>query len=150
MSMFEPIEFAQFACHSEFPIAIDGQINRFNLFNLQSGSGSGLLVTVIKALDASETNEERQREKAKIEKEFKKTDNKLNDLVARHDGNLTQVMQLFSQVSTQVTTSREKIHTVKENLHSCKQLLHCRRDELTKLWKDAVQQKYVLEMLEQM
>lgn len=107
-------------------------------------------MTVIKTLDASETNEERQREKLKIEKEFKKTDNKLNELVAKHDGSLTQVMHLFSQVSTQVTTSREKIHTVKENLHSCKQLLRCRRDELTKLWKDAVQQKYVLEMLEQM
>lgn len=108
------------------------------------------MVTVIKALDASETNEERQREKAKIEKEFKKTDSKLNDLVAKHDGNLTQVMQLFSQVSAQVTSSREKIHAVKENLYSCKKLLHCRRDELCKLWKDAVQQKYVLEMLEQM
>ena len=105
---------------------------------------------VIKTLDASETNEERQREKLKIEKEFKKTDQKLNDLVAKHDGDLTQIMQLFSQVSVQVTTSREKIHTVKENLQTCKQLLRCRREELKKLWKDAVQQKYVLEMLEQM
>lgn len=59
-------------------------------------------------------------------------------------------MQLFGKVSTHVTMSREKIHTVKENLHACKQLLRCRREELKKLWTDAVQQKYVLEMFDQM
>lgn len=113
-------------------------------------SGSGLLVAVIKTLDASESNEERQQEKLKIEKEFKKTDNRLNDLVAKHDGDLTQVMQLFGQVSHLVSTSRTKIHTVKENLIACKQLLRCRREEIQKLYRDAMQQKYSLEMLEQM
>lgn len=86
----------------------------------------------------------------KIEKEYKKSDQKLNELVSRHDGDLTQIMQLFGKVSGQVTTSREKIHAVKENLYACKKLLRCRREELKKLWTDAVQQKYVLEMLEQM
>lgn len=113
-------------------------------------SGSGLLVAVIKTLDASESNEERQQEKLKIEKEFKKTDNRLNDLVAKHDGDLTQVMQLFGQVSNLVATSRTKIHTVKEDLIACKQLLRCRREEIQKLYRDAMQQKYTLEMLEQM
>ncbi|XP_059607567.1 exocyst complex component 4 [Phlebotomus argentipes] len=112
-------------------------------------TGCGLLVSVIKTLDASETNEQRQKEKLKIEKEFKKSDQLLNELVSRHDGDLTKVMQLFGKVSTHVTTSREKIHTVKENLHACKQLLRCRREELKKLWTDAVQQKYVLEMFDQ-
>lgn len=108
------------------------------------------MVTVIKTLDASETNEERQKEKLKIDKEFKKTDLKLNDLVSKHDGDLTQVMQLFGQVSSQVTVARDKIHSVKENLQACKQLLRCRREELQKLWMDAVQHKYVLEMLDEM
>lgn len=121
----------------------------FFLAHAQSGS-SGLLVTVIKTLDASETEEERQREKMKIDKEFKKTDERLDKLVAKHNGDLTQVMQLFSQASTMITTSRDKIHTVKENLMACKQLLRCRREEIQKLYKDTMQQKYVLEMLEQM
>lgn len=107
-------------------------------------------MNVIKTLDASETNEERQREKLKIEKEFKKTDVRLNELVSKHDGDLTQVMQLFGQVSTMISTSRDKIHGVKESLLACKQLLRSRREEIQKLYKDAMQQKYVLEMLEQM
>jgi exocyst complex component 4 len=89
---------------------------------------------VIKTLDASETSEQRDHEKQKIEKEFKKSDQKLNQLVSAHDGDLTQVMQLFGKVSTQISSSRERIHTVKANLQDCKQLLRCRREELKKLW----------------
>ncbi|KAL5273771.1 EXOC4 family protein [Megaselia abdita] len=111
-------------------------------------SSSGFLVTVIKTLEFSETAEERQNEKLKIEKEFKKADNRLNELVSKHDKELTKVLPLFSQVSGQITSSRDKIHTTKANLVACKQLLQCRRDELKKLWCDAVQQKYVLEYLE--
>ncbi|XP_050068391.1 exocyst complex component 4 isoform X2 [Anopheles maculipalpis] len=112
-------------------------------------SGCGLLVSVIKTLDASETNEQREQEKLKIEREFRKTDQRLNELVSRSDGDLTRVMQLFGKVSTEVTASRERIQVVKENLQSCKQLLRCRRDELKKLYTDAIQHKYVLEMLDQ-
>lgn len=74
----------------------------------------------------------------------------LNELVSRHDGDLTKIMKLFGTVSGHVATSRERIHTVKENLNACKQLLCCRREELKKLWMDAMQQKYVLELMEQM
>ncbi|XP_050327837.1 exocyst complex component 4 isoform X2 [Bactrocera neohumeralis] len=112
-------------------------------------SGCGFLVNVIKSLGFSETTEERQQEKLKIEKEFKRSDQRLNELVSRHDQQLTQVLPLFSQVSTEITASRERIHGVKENLGACKRLLQCRRDELKKMWTDAVQHKYVLEMLEQ-
>ncbi|XP_055903773.1 exocyst complex component 4 [Eupeodes corollae] len=112
-------------------------------------AGCGFLVNVIKSLGFSETNEERQKEKQRIEKEFKKSDQRLNELVSKHDKNLTRVLPLFSQVSTEITASREKIHSVKENLIACKQLLQCRRDELKKLWTDAVQHKFVLEMLDQ-
>lgn len=117
-------------------------------YHLQSGSG--LLVTVIKTLDSSDSLEERQREKLKIEKEFKKMDVKLNELVSQHDGDLAQVMQLFGQVSGKISASRAQIHQVKSSLVECKKLLRCRRDELQKLWSDAMQQKFVAEMLEQM
>lgn len=118
------------------------------IYELQSGCG--LLVTVIKTLDASETNEDRQREKNKIDKELKKTDKNLNALIEKNDGNLTKVMQTFGQVSTQITISREKVQTVRNNLNECKKLLRCKREELQKLWMDAMQQKFVAEMLEQM
>lgn len=48
-------------------------------------------MNVIKTLEFSETAEERQNEKLKIEKEFKKADNRLNELVSKHDKELTKV-----------------------------------------------------------
>ncbi|KRK03962.1 uncharacterized protein Dyak_GE24140, isoform I [Drosophila yakuba] len=118
-------------------------------YGKDESAGCGFLVNVIKSLGFSETTEERQKEKQKIEAEFKRSDLRLNELVSRHDQQLTQVLPLFSQVSSEVTASRERIHAVKENLGVCKRLLQCRRDELRKMWTDAVQHKYVLEMLEQ-
>ncbi|EDW83911.1 uncharacterized protein Dwil_GK13863 [Drosophila willistoni] len=118
-------------------------------YGKDESAGCGFLVNVIKSLGFSETNEERQKEKLKIEQEFKRSDLRLNELVSRHDQQLTQVLPLFSQVAIEITASRERIHAVKENLGACKRLLQCRKDELKKMWTDAVQHKYVLEMLEQ-
>lgn len=48
-------------------------------------------MSVIKTLSASETNEQRDREKAKIEAEYRKSDRRLNELVSEHDQDLTKV-----------------------------------------------------------
>ncbi|XP_015108792.1 exocyst complex component 4 [Diachasma alloeum] len=108
---------------------------------------SGLLISVIRALSASETNEQREVEKAKLEKEYKRSDQRLDELVSLHDQDLTEVMKIFGNLSERVTTSREKIHAVKENLNACKQLLRCRREELMKLWLEGVEHKHVLQLL---
>ncbi|XP_071448510.1 exocyst complex component 4 [Hetaerina americana] len=110
---------------------------------------SGLLMSVIRTLSASESNEQRDREKAKLEKEYKKSDQRLDELISVHDEDLSQIMQLFGQLSNMVTSSREKVHAVKENLHACKMLLRCRRDELKKLWLEGVEHKHVLFLLEE-
>lgn len=125
-------------------------------------------MSVIRTLSASETNEQRDREKAKLESEFKICDRKLDELVSKHEGdlmkvlicyccNLTvgnfgslQVTQIFSTLSQQVNESREKIRRVKENLKSAKTLLHCRRDELKNLWFEGLEYKYMLQLLEEM
>ncbi|KZC04945.1 PREDICTED: exocyst complex component 4 [Dufourea novaeangliae] len=108
---------------------------------------SGLLISVIRALSASETNEQREIEKAKLEKEYKKSDQRLDELVSLHDQDLAQVMQIFSALSEKVTASREKIHAVKENLNACKQLLRCKREELLNLWLEGIEHKHVLNLL---
>lgn len=110
---------------------------------------SGLLMSVIRTLSASETNEQREREKAKLEAEYKICDAKLDKLVSRHEGDLTEVMRLFSTLSKQVSESREKIHRVKENLKDCKSKLHCRRDELQKLWMEGIKYKHMLQLLDE-
>jgi len=49
---------------------------------------------VIRALSASETNEQREIEKAKLEKEYKRSDQRLEELVSSHDQDLMEVMQV--------------------------------------------------------
>lgn len=57
-------------------------------------------MSVIRTLSASETNEQRDREKAKIEAEYRKSDRRLNELVSEHDQDLTKVRLLFVNIIT--------------------------------------------------
>ena len=57
-------------------------------------------------------------------------------------------MQLFTKISSEVDCSRDKIHTVRENLTACKHLLRCRREELKKLYMDAVKNRHVMQYME--
>jgi exocyst complex component 4 len=49
---------------------------------------------VIRALSASETNEQREVEKAKLEKDYKRCDQRLDELVSIHEEDLTEVMRV--------------------------------------------------------
>lgn len=57
-------------------------------------------------------------------------------------------MQLFTKISLELDYSRDKVHKVRENLQTCKQLLRCRREELKKLYTDAIKNKHVMEYLD--
>lgn len=58
-------------------------------------------------------------------------------------------MQLFTKVGVEVKNSRTRTAGVRESLISCKDLLQCRREELQKMYMDAVQNRFVLDMLDQ-
>lgn len=49
---------------------------------------------VIRTLATSESNEQREREKAKLEREYTKSDQQLNELVSLYKQDLTTIMQV--------------------------------------------------------
>lgn len=51
-------------------------------------------MSVIRTLSASESNEQRDRERAKLEKEYKKSDKQIEEYVSLHHEDLTQIMQV--------------------------------------------------------
>lgn len=53
-------------------------------------------MSVIRTLSASETNEQREKERAKLEKEYKKSDARLDELVAANAQEITEVMEVIS------------------------------------------------------
>lgn len=48
-------------------------------------------MSVIRTLSSSETNEQRDKEKAKLEAEYKVSDRKLDQLISDHESDLNQV-----------------------------------------------------------
>jgi len=106
-------------------------------------------MNVIGTLSSLQSNEQRDREKAKLEREFKLSDQRLEKVVAANHHDLALAMKIFSKVSLRINESRLRIAMVKGQLAACRGLLHCRRDELKKLWLEGVEHKQVLLMLNQ-
>lgn len=106
-------------------------------------------MSVIRSLTSSRDIDERDREKAKLEKQFEESDSKLDHLVFAHHSDLTNVLQAFTTISSTLTTSREKLENTKENLMSCKDMLKYKKDELKKLWVESIENKYVLVLLDE-
>ena len=52
-------------------------------------------------------------------------------------------------MSGRLHKARTRLTGVRESLVACKELLHYKRDELKKLWLDGVEQKHVLQLLQQ-
>lgn len=106
-------------------------------------------MSVIRSLTASRDVDERDREKANLERDFGESDGRLDQLIVTHHSDLTAVMNAFSKVSTELKSSKENCKNMKENLITCKDLLRCKKDELRKLWKESVENRHVLELLSQ-
>lgn len=51
-------------------------------------------MTVIRTLSTSDSNEQRDQERTKLEKDFKKSDQQLEELVSIHHDELTRVMNV--------------------------------------------------------
>ena len=62
---------------------------------------------------------------------------------------LANVMTNYSSVSSRLNRAKTKLSTVKECLTTCQELLYYKRDELKKLWLDGIEQKHILELLNQ-
>ncbi|KAL0852527.1 hypothetical protein ABMA27_017007 [Loxostege sticticalis] len=113
----------------------------------QGKETSGLLMSVIRTLSASETNEQREKERAKLEKEYKKSDARLDELVAAHAQEIMDVMQKFSSVSSALTVWGQHCDAAVARLGACRGLLQLRRDDLKRLWADSRTHHYALQML---
>ncbi|KAL4704984.1 hypothetical protein ACJJTC_005470 [Scirpophaga incertulas] len=113
----------------------------------QGKETSGLLMSVIRTLSASETNEQREKERAKLEKEYKKSDARLDELVAAHSQEIMDVMQKFSNVTTALTVWGQHCDATVARLAACRGLLQLRREDLRRLWADARTHHYALQML---
>ena len=60
----------------------------------KTGKETGILMTVIRTLSTSASTEHRDRERAKLEKEYRRSDQRLDGLISEHQVSLNHVMQV--------------------------------------------------------
>ena len=68
---------------------------------------------VIQTLSVSDSGDEREEEKMKLEQQFRESDEKLDRMILQRQKELTKVMQKYAAVSNRMTSSRAKLRAVK-------------------------------------
>lgn len=109
---------------------------------------SGLLMSIIRTLASSDDDRQRDQEKERLEEAFTENDEKLDDMVAINYEELAKTIKQFGKIGERISESRSRVKHVKESLLQCKSLLHCKQDELRNLWKEGVEYKRVLQLLD--
>lgn len=94
-------------------------------------------MSVIRTLSASETNEQREKERAKLEKEYKKSDARLDRLVAEHASELGDVTRIHSEVGLGLARAVTRGASARARLAASRHLLRVRRDDLRRLAREA-------------
>ena len=54
---------------------------------------------VIETLSESDSGEQREAERQKLEEQFRQSDQRLDGLVSKHQKDLTQVMQVYGRIN---------------------------------------------------
>lgn len=105
-------------------------------------------MSVIRSLTASRDTDERDREKANLQREYQESDRRLDKLVVQHHTDLIAVMQAFSKISVRLESAKSNLTEIREKLTTCQSLLHCKKDELRRLWHESIENKHVLQLLD--
>ena len=108
-----------------------------------------VLLDAIRRLILINDDEDRRDEKIKLEKQLRETDLELQTRVQENFEKLRSVLETFNSVDEKVRASQTKVETLRNNLRDCKILLRCKRDDLLRLWKDQMEQKQIIELLEE-
>ena len=104
-------------------------------------------MSVIRSLTASRDTEDRDREKANLQREYQESDRRLDKLVMQHHSDLIAVMQAFSKISVRLESAKSNLKEIREKLGTCQNLLHCKKEELRRLWQESTENRHVLQLL---
>ena len=108
-----------------------------------------MLLNAIRRLIIINDEEDRKDEQVKLERQLKETDLELQEKVTENFDKLRSVLVTFNSVDEKVRVSQTKVATLRNNLRDCKILLRCKRDDLQRLWKEQMEQKKIIELLEE-
>lgn len=94
-------------------------------------------------------SDKRHKLKNTVEKDFKKSDKVLEELVEENLDSLDSLVRSFGQISQRVVDCQKRIKVVRENLNGCKTYLTCKRGELMNLWKESIELRTLSSFLSQ-
>lgn len=110
---------------------------------------SGLMMNIIRILNDSKDDAERNEIKKKLENSLKDSDAKLTKYVADYHKDLKQVIQSFTIIYSNLESTLLKLEEAQNRLMSSRDMLELRLEDLNRLSEEARRNDRVLKLLEQ-
>lgn len=104
-------------------------------------------MSVIRTLSASESDEQRDKERQRLERELARSDERLRALVETHERALAKVADVFANTERALTSANEAHERAAGRLSAARGLLRPRAQDLRRLWRAARAHHHALLML---
>lgn len=98
-------------------------------------------------LTLNQTDEDREKSRTCLQKQYEACDSKLSELVKDNRGNISNTIQLCSKMISTVNDSKNRCRALKERITRCMGLLQCNRDNIRKMWLESLEHQYAHKIL---
>lgn len=98
-------------------------------------------------LSTNKTDEDREKSRKRLQKQFEACDSKLNGIVKDNRGNLSNIVEHCSKIIHSVNDSKTRCKALKERITSCMSLLQCNRDNIRRMWLESLEHQYAHKIL---
>ncbi|CAJ0566070.1 unnamed protein product, partial [Mesorhabditis spiculigera] len=114
------------------------------------GNNPSALITVFRALTTSQSPEQREVQTNVLARDCKEVQDRIDLLVKNHHHDVEESLVAFRDVSTKISSCRERIYNVRNALSNCRNLFQSRRDDLKRLWEEDKQQRHINDILQKL
>ncbi|KAK2705178.1 exocyst complex component 4-like [Artemia franciscana] len=114
---------------------------------MDPSESQSLLMQVIRLLSATGENDQREKEKIKLERSYRETDARVDKYVNKYADTFEESMKAYSDAMSRVSETLEKIRDVRSQLSSCRVKLRYKHDELRRLWEESQEHETMCKIL---
>ncbi|CAF1123910.1 unnamed protein product [Rotaria sordida] len=101
---------------------------------MERQSTTFILIKILRDLNLNTNIEAREQRLRYVKDRFQRSNTNIERCIKASTSNLTELITNFSDISTSIEQSKNRIENVRQSLRECKNLLLLKRQQIRKLW----------------
>lgn len=98
-------------------------------------------------LSVNKTDEDRERSRARLQRQFDSCDSRLNGMLKDNRENISSTVEYCGRIIKAVSDSKDRCQALKNKITRCMAMLECNRDNIREMWLESLEHKYAHKIL---